>query len=169
MNPDLAHPLGKQKRSGRRKYKKRMDNSELEFYYEDKEEWNQEVSIFLVENWEGEISESDEMLPKWFAIDQIPYESMWKDDSIWLPVVLKGSKVNGYFKFNKDGEIYEAYTPMAIARVEINPMITLMMISNALLAFLASESPAANGSLGGLGISGRELSGAVQFLGGADL
>jgi len=35
MNPDLAHPLGKQKRSGRRKYKKRMDNSELEFYYEE--------------------------------------------------------------------------------------------------------------------------------------
>jgi 8-oxo-dGTP pyrophosphatase MutT (NUDIX family) len=32
---------------------------------------------------------SDEMIPQWYAYSQIPYESMWPDDAIWLPLLLQ--------------------------------------------------------------------------------
>jgi hypothetical protein len=46
------------------------------------------VHLFLVESWEGEIVESDEIKPFWFEIDKIPYDKMWADDIYWLPRIL---------------------------------------------------------------------------------
>jgi mutator protein MutT len=56
-----------------------------------KPEWDQVVHVYLVENWEGEPSESIEMKPEWFAVKDIPYTNMWPDDAHWLPEVLNGN------------------------------------------------------------------------------
>ena len=32
----------------------------------------------------------------------IPYEKMWEDDRHWLPPVLSGKKIMGYFIFNDE-------------------------------------------------------------------
>jgi len=56
--------------------------------------------LFVATKWTGEPRESDEMEPKWFDIDKIPYDKMFEDDKYWLPLVLEGKKVNGFFEFD---------------------------------------------------------------------
>lgn len=80
----------------------------LDFFFKDNEEWDQRAVVFFVETWEGEPKETEEMEPRWFKINELPYENMWADDIHWLPRVLKGEKVHATFKFNTDGtEILE--------------------------------------------------------------
>jgi mutator protein MutT len=38
--------------------------------------WNQRMNVFLVTEWEGEPSESEEMKPEWFPVNQLPFDSM---------------------------------------------------------------------------------------------
>ncbi|POM80544.1 Hypothetical protein PHPALM_1609 [Phytophthora palmivora] len=46
--------------------------------------------------------ESDEMKPQWYDTTDIPFKSMWADDSFWLPHVLNGMSVHGHFHFAAD-------------------------------------------------------------------
>ncbi len=58
-----------------------------------------EVHIFHVKDFTGEMTESDEMKPRWFNINEIPFESMWPSDKLWLPVFLEGKKFKGHVLF----------------------------------------------------------------------
>ena len=74
----------------------------LHFYFEGKKEYNQDVHLFFVEKWDGEIIETEEIRPFWFDLKNIPYEKMWKDDIIWLPRILdweKNIEYNFFFNF----------------------------------------------------------------------
>jgi len=77
--------------------------------------WDNVVHIFLAEEWEGKSAESREMRPEWFPFSEIPFQSMWQDDSHWLPLVLKGKKVKGRFVF---GEDCESIKSMELGEVE---------------------------------------------------
>ncbi len=66
--------------------------------------WNQEVYVYLTKTWDGEPVESIEMIPAWFAVDDIPYERMWEDDLHWLPRILAGERIRGWFTFREDNE-----------------------------------------------------------------
>lgn len=79
----------------------------LNFYFAEKEEWNQQVIVYLTKDWEGEPAESEEMKPKWFKIDQIPYNQMWSDDSYWIPYVLSGKKVKADFLFDGNQKVID--------------------------------------------------------------
>ncbi len=81
----------------------------LRFRFPYKEDWNQDVHVFLARKRDGEPSESEEMLPKWFRQQDIPYEEMWDDDKIWLPHILAGKKVEADFIF-KEGEKIDKHT-----------------------------------------------------------
>jgi 8-oxo-dGTP diphosphatase/2-hydroxy-dATP diphosphatase len=59
-----------------------------------------EVHVFSCSNFEGEIKETEEMAPKWFKIEQIPFDQMWPDDKYWLPLLLKGKNFEGEFHFD---------------------------------------------------------------------
>lgn len=59
-----------------------------------------EVHIFKADEFEGEPLETEEMRPKWFHIDEIPFEEMWSDDIHWLPLFLDGKKFRGKFLFD---------------------------------------------------------------------
>jgi mutator protein MutT len=63
-----------------------------------------DVCVFLVTRWEGDPVESAEMKPCWFTVDDIPFGQMWQDDILWLPRILAGEQVRGYFTFGDDGE-----------------------------------------------------------------
>lgn len=82
-----------------------MENvGNIEFYFKDKPEWNQHMHIFLVKNWEGEPKESEEMMPKWYSQNEIPFDAMWPDDKHWLPAVLAGKRIEGKFSFVNEGK-----------------------------------------------------------------
>ncbi|XP_029431873.1 7,8-dihydro-8-oxoguanine triphosphatase [Rhinatrema bivittatum] len=58
-----------------------------------------DVHIFRADSFSGEPTESDEMRPHWFQLDQIPFDQMWPDDVHWFPMLLQNKKFIGYFKF----------------------------------------------------------------------
>lgn len=53
--------------------------------------------------------ESEEMSPKWFKIEEIPFREMWDDDKFWLPQVLNGKKLKAKFVFKEGEKIAEKY------------------------------------------------------------
>ena len=46
--------------------------------------------------------ETLEARPLWVSLDEIPYEQMWEDDSIWLPMLLRGERFQGRWIFEGD-------------------------------------------------------------------
>ena len=66
-----------------------------------------EVHIFKASDFTGEPTESEEMKPQWFHINEIPFDQMWPDDKHWLPLFLEGKKFNGRFLFGDGDEILE--------------------------------------------------------------
>lgn len=82
----------------------------LDFYFPDvpeEKEWGQQVTVFITDKWEGEPKESEEMAPRWFKIEDFPYNQMWSDDIHWMPKVLSGQKIKGRFIFSGEGELKE--------------------------------------------------------------
>ncbi len=75
------------------------------FYLPHDPEHNQKTSIFIVNKWKGKPTETEEMSPRWFNKFQIPYESMWSDDSIWLPKLLNNENFTAEFLFDKDNKV----------------------------------------------------------------
>lgn len=64
-----------------------------------------EMHVFLTDDYEGHVQESDEMKPQWFPLHQIPYDQMWPDDIIWYPLILKGVSVCGHFTFQNSDKL----------------------------------------------------------------
>ncbi|OGD71756.1 hypothetical protein A3A84_03225 [Candidatus Collierbacteria bacterium RIFCSPLOWO2_01_FULL_50_23] len=79
----------------------------LNFFHLGKTDNNQQVTVYLTSKWEGEPTESEEMAPRWFKINEIPYDEMWEDDRFWLPKVLSGETVEADFLFNKNQVLLE--------------------------------------------------------------
>lgn len=58
------------------------------------------VHFYLVEKWQGEIQETEEMLnPTWFDIKNLPLEKMMPADKKWLPIALSGKKIKARPKY----------------------------------------------------------------------
>ncbi len=69
--------------------------------------WNQRVHVFLSREWEGDPQETEEMAPKWFSLENIPFKEMWDDDPLWFPLVLAGKKIEGEFVFEEGEKVKE--------------------------------------------------------------
>jgi 8-oxo-dGTP diphosphatase len=59
-------------------------------------------SVFTASDCEGEAQETDEAVPLWVPLDGIPYDRMWADDILWMPLMLAGRPFCGYFIFDGD-------------------------------------------------------------------
>ncbi|MDE2038200.1 MAG: 8-oxo-dGTP diphosphatase [Patescibacteria group bacterium] len=60
-----------------------------------------ETHLFKAVGWSGEPVESEEMKPRWFPVDEIPFSQMWSDDAYWMPLFLKGRKFKARFLFDQ--------------------------------------------------------------------
>ena len=64
-----------------------------------------EVHVFKTDTFEGEPSESEEMRPEWFHVDEMPFGDMWPDDKHWMPLFFGGKKFKGKFLFGESDTI----------------------------------------------------------------
>ncbi|KAJ2939130.1 hypothetical protein O0L34_g8443 [Tuta absoluta] len=60
-----------------------------------------DVRVFSTSVFEGTPAETEEMTPKWYDLDKIPFQDMWPDDMYWFPYMLKGKLF--YAKFHYKG------------------------------------------------------------------
>jgi 8-oxo-dGTP diphosphatase/2-hydroxy-dATP diphosphatase len=79
----------------------------LDFEFDAKPGEILEVHIYRSHFWEGDHSESDEMIPQWFGTREIPLHNMWPDDRYWLPLFLKNKKFTGRFLFGPKDSVLE--------------------------------------------------------------
>jgi len=59
-------------------------------------------TVFTATDFTGELCETREAAPVWTPLDRIPYERMWADDFLWLPLLLEGRRFRGWFIFDGD-------------------------------------------------------------------
>ena len=74
----------------------------LNFYFPEKSDWNQQVIVYITKEWSGFPTETEEMKPKWFDLNEIPYDGMWEDDKFWLPQVLNEKFIEADFLFDNN-------------------------------------------------------------------
>ena len=75
----------------------------LEFSFKNDEEVL-EVHIFKLTNFNQRPIETEEMKPKWFSFDEIPFSQMWPDDEYWIPLFLQGKLFKGSFLFDRPSD-----------------------------------------------------------------
>jgi 8-oxo-dGTP diphosphatase/2-hydroxy-dATP diphosphatase len=75
---------------------------DLTFYITEDPDFGHHVRVFTTSNWEGDPAESEEMRPQWFAEADIPFDHMWPDDYLWMPLLLQGKSFTGSFTLGND-------------------------------------------------------------------
>ena len=60
------------------------------------------VHVYRTEHFTGRLVETEEALPFWVAIPEVPYDEMWADDRFWLPMLFEGQRFDGRFLFDGD-------------------------------------------------------------------
>jgi len=75
---------------------------ELEFVFGD--EPFMYCHVFRAEEIKGEPEPSDEGIPRWVPIEDLPYEEMWDGDEEWLPFLIDGQSFEGILQFDADGD-----------------------------------------------------------------
>ncbi|MFH1404913.1 MAG: 8-oxo-dGTP diphosphatase [Patescibacteria group bacterium] len=71
-----------------------------------------EGHIYRCEHYEGELIESDEMIPKWFHVNELPFESMWQDDQHWINYLLDEKFFKARFVFDEGDNILEKHVEL---------------------------------------------------------
>jgi 8-oxo-dGTP diphosphatase len=74
----------------------------LNFYLGDSKVLDQTVFLFTCRKFTGKIRRSPEGELRWFPIDALPYNEMWQDDPVWLPLLLDGKCFVGDFYFTEN-------------------------------------------------------------------
>ena len=64
-----------------------------------------DMYVYNVTKFKGEAVETEEMLPKWYNKDEIPFDKMLGDDKLWLPDVLEGKCVIGKVEFGENMKV----------------------------------------------------------------
>ena len=73
---------------------------ELQFQFVDG--YSIHVHVFRSADLSGTPVETEEAIPIWASLDNIPYDEMWEDDEIWLPLMIAGTPFKGRFIFDDD-------------------------------------------------------------------
>ncbi len=73
----------------------------LNFHNFGKQEVDFMVHLFSTKDFSGELKNTEEGGVKWFELDALPVQDMWKDDEFWLPHLLKGEQFDADFYFDE--------------------------------------------------------------------
>ncbi len=64
--------------------------------------------VYLARDCEGNPTETDEAVPLWTPVGDIPYHRMWEDDRHWLPILLEGGTFLGRFVFQGERMLWKS-------------------------------------------------------------
>ena len=81
--------------------------AELAFTFPHRPDFDQLVHVYVTEKWLGEPVESEEMKPEWYSVKNIPFDTMWSDDTFWVPQMIEGKLIKGAFTFGEGDVILE--------------------------------------------------------------
>lgn len=76
----------------------------LTFLFPSNPSWNEIAHVFLVNRWEGEPLETEEVAPSWFTLTQVPFDRMWEDYGDWLPAVIGGTYSDAAYTYASDNQ-----------------------------------------------------------------
>lgn len=71
------------------------------------------VFVFRADGYRGEPGPTEEATPFWAEVDAIPYDRMWEDDAVWMPLLLRGEPFFGRFLFDDDRMLEHDLAPTA--------------------------------------------------------
>jgi 8-oxo-dGTP diphosphatase len=75
----------------------------LEFYFPKSDSWSNICSVFTAEEFSGELIPSgEECNAHWVGLDAIPFEKMWSDDRLWVPILLSGRRFHRVYSFDEN-------------------------------------------------------------------
>src|SRR5262249_5356902 len=80
------------------------ERGQLRFQFRDG--YSLHCTVFIAFDFLGEPRTTEEAIPFWARVNDIPYEKMWADDRYWLPLLIRGAHFDGYFEF-AGGELLE--------------------------------------------------------------
>lgn len=93
--------------------------AEIDFIFCNDPSLDNHTFVYILKTWKGEPLETEEMQPKWFQIDELPFDEMWSCDAQWIPLVLSGRKIRASVRF-KDKDDYDN-----IKISDLDPICTL--------------------------------------------
>ena len=79
----------------------------VRFLFPHKPQWNQDVQVYVVNEWKGEPQETDVIKPIWVEVGDLPISQMWDDNTYWVPKVLLGEYVDAIFLYADDNKVIE--------------------------------------------------------------
>lgn len=76
------------------------------FHFNDKPEWDETCTLFLVDKFDWEYGDTEEMVNRDRAHkDALPFDRMREADSIRMPRALNGEEINVTFWYDSDGKL----------------------------------------------------------------
>jgi 8-oxo-dGTP diphosphatase len=85
--------------------------AKLTFVFPARPSWDQTADVFVTTEYSGQAAESAELIPRWFAITDLPFDEMWDDARYWVPRVLGGERVIATITFADDCATVAAIEP----------------------------------------------------------
>lgn len=58
--------------------------------------------VYRADDCVGEPQETEEAKPLWTPVDEVPFDEMWADDRLWVPLMLDETYFDGRFVFDGD-------------------------------------------------------------------
>ena len=82
----------------------------LSFYMEGVKTLHTRALLFSTRGAVGRAAGSEEGPVKWFPLSELPFDEMWEDDRLWIPLMLRGTRFNAKFAYDKTNLHVTAFT-----------------------------------------------------------
>lgn len=80
----------------------------VRFIFPHKPKWNQDVLVYVVDEWEGEPQETESTKPSWFDPKRLPTSQMWPDNLYWVRGAAAGEDIGTItFLYGESGKVVE--------------------------------------------------------------
>ena len=79
----------------------------LTYPFVDRPQNSQRSFVFTATEFSGTPTDSDELVPSWYRLQDIPWEHMWDDAKLWLPQVLSGEFIEATFTIGPDDRVVD--------------------------------------------------------------